>query len=403
MKEAAPPNRNGPPVPRRFNRFLLLILDSVGIGEMPDAADWGDSGSDTLGNVLAQAEPQLPNLRAMGLGNIRRLPNLPPVNRPQGCYGKAAIRSNGKDTTVGHWEIAGIITPQPFPTYPRGFPPRLVRRFEKATGRTVLGNRPASGTEIIRELGEEHVRTGKPILYTSADSVFQVAAHEAVIPLEQLYRICSIARELLDGPDRVARVIARPFVGSPGSFVRTANRRDFAVPPPEDTLLDRLVQIGLATVAVGKIGSIFDHRGITESHPTHDNRETVGETLRALAAAAPGLIFSNLVDFDMLWGHRNDVRGYARGLEEFDRRLAELCAALRPDDCLIITADHGCDPTTPGTDHSREYVPLLVYGKELAGGTDLGTRETLADIGQTIARNFGIALKSGTSFLDELR
>jgi phosphopentomutase len=378
-------------------------MDSVGIGEMPDAALWGDEGSDTLGNVLAAEKPRLPNLQRLGLGNIRTLPGLPAAAHPEGSYGRGAILSNGKDTTVGHWELAGIVTPVPFPTYPDGFPGRIVDRFESAIGRKVLGNKAASGTEIIRELGAEHMSSGNPILYTSADSVFQVAAHEEVIPLEELYRICRIGREIMDGPDRVARVIARPFLGEPGNFQRTGNRRDFAVPPPGPTLLDDLKGLGRAVIGVGKIASIFDSRGITESLAAHNNEEVVDQTLGALGYAPAGLVFRNLVDFDMLWGHRNDSYGYAAGLEAFDRRLPELAAALRRDDCLILTADHGCDPTTPSTDHSREYVPILAYSPSLQGGVNLGTRLTLADIGQTIAANFGLRLPAGMSFLAELR
>jgi phosphopentomutase len=370
---------------------------------MPDATEWGDEGSDTIGNVLAAEKPKLPNLQRLGLGNIRSLPELPPCAKAEGSYGKAAIRSNGKDTTVGHWEMAGIITPQPFPTYPQGFPPRVLEPFEKAIGRGVLGNKPASGTEIIKELGEEHVKTGRPIVYTSADSVFQVAAHEEVIPLAELYRICEIARKLLDGQDRVGRVIARPFTGAAGNFQRTKNRKDFAVPPPENTLLDVLKARNLASVAVGKIASIFNYRGITENLTARDNTESMDQTIDALKRAPDGLIFSNFVDFDMLWGHRNDPAGYARGLEDFDRRIPELIEAMNPDDCLMISADHGCDPTTPSTDHSREYVPILVYSRKLEGGVDLGTRRTMADIGQTIAENFGARLPAGISFLSRLR
>ena len=387
---------------RKYDRFILLVLDSVGIGEMPDASRFGDAGSDTLGNLLAKEEPSLPNLGRLGLGNMRALPNLPPAPNPEGAFGKAAILSNGKDTTVGHWEIAGLITADPFPTYPEGFPDRIVIPFCEAIGRGVLGNRPASGTEIIKELGAEHIRTGKPIVYTSADSVFQVAAHEEVIPLPELYRICEIARQLLDVPDRVARVIARPFLGSPGAFRRTGNRKDFAIPPPAPTLLDLLKDRGLPVIGVGKISSIFDDRGLTESLPAHDNAECVNQSINALGMIREGLIFANLVDFDMLWGHRNDAAGYARGLEEFDRRLPELRARMEPRDCLIITADHGCDPTTPGTDHTREYVPILACGSRVRGGVCLGTRETLADMGQTIADSFAVRLPNGRSFLGDL-
>ncbi len=388
---------------QRFKRFALMVLDSVGIGELPDAARWGDAGTDTIGHVVAKEKPALPNLQRLGLGNIRPLPNLPGVSKPDGAYGKAAIFSNGKDTTVGHWEMAGLITPVPFPTYPNGFPDRIIEPFKKAIGRGVLGNKPASGTEIIRELGEVHIQTGEPIVYTSADSVFQVAAHEEVIPLEELYRICRTARDLLVGPDRVGRVIARPFLGVPGNFWRTGNRKDFAVTPPETTLLDRLVENGLASVGVGKIPSIFDYRGLSDSLEAHNNADSVDQTIRALGFAPGGLIFTNHVDFDMLWGHRRDSQGYARGLEAFDRRLPDIRGAMHDDDCLIISADHGCDPTAHGSDHTREYVPVLVYGKRLAGGSDLGTRKSMADIGQTIADNFGFQLPNGTSFLHELR
>ncbi len=299
--------------------------------------------------------------------------------------------------------MAGILSMVPFPTYPQGFPPRILEPFEKAIGRTTLGNRAASGTEIIKELGDEHVRTGRPIVYTSADSVFQIAAHEEVIPLEELYRICTIARKLLSGQDRVARVIARPFMGVSGAYRRTANRRDFAVQPPEESLLDLLKGKGLAVIGVGKLASIFDGNGITEDLPVHGNDESMDATIAALARMPAGMIFSNLGDFDTLWGHRRDCRSFARGLEAFDRRLPELCAALGREDCLIITADHGCDPAAPGTDHTREYTPLLAFSPKLVGGVDLGTRGSLADIGQTIAENFGLRLPTGTSFLKDLQ
>jgi phosphopentomutase len=383
--------------------MVLMVLDSVGIGEMPDSADWGDAGADTLGHILAVEKPQLPTLQKLGIGNIRALPNLPPVADPQGAFGKAAILSEGKDTTVGHWEMAGLITEKPFPTDPDGFPSRILEPFQKAIGRTVLGNKPASGTEIIAELGAEHMRTCRPIVYTSADSVFQVAAHEEVIPLEELYRICRIARDILDGEDRVARVIARPFIGRPGSFQRTGNRKDYAIPPPGKTLLDDLKAAGLATIGVGKIPSIFDFAGITKHLDAHDNAGSFDQTVQALGWAPAGLIFINLVDFDMLWGHRRDSKGYARGLEYCDLRIAEVQNAMREDDALILTADHGCDPTAHGTDHTREYVPILVYGKRLKGGVNLGIRSTLADMGQTVAENFGLRLAAGKSFLGELR
>lgn len=388
---------------RRFSRIVLMVLDSAGIGAMPDAADWGDAGSDTIGHIIESEKPWLPRLQKLGLGNINKMTNLPPAGEPQGAFGKAAIFSNGKDTTVGHWEMAGLVTRHPFPTFPNGFPDRIVIPFQQAIGRIVLGNKPASGTEIIKELGAEHVRTGKPILYTSADSVFQIAAHERVIPLEELYRICRIARELLDGPDRVGRVIARPFIGENGAFQRTGNRKDFAIPPPDKTLLNYLMDAGLATIGIGKIPSIFDFQGISRHLEAHNNAESIDQTVRVLADAPDGLIFANLVDFDMLWGHRRDAKGYARGLEYLDSRIPEIQTAMSKDDCLIITADHGCDPTYRGSDHTREYVPILVYAKSLTGGADLGTRSTLADMGQTVSDNFGLRLPFGTSFLKQLR
>jgi phosphopentomutase len=385
-----------------FNRILLIVLDSVGIGEMPDAADYGDSGADTLGHALGSRHVLIPNLQRMGLANIRRLP-VEPVENPQGVFGKAATSSRGKDTTTGHWEMGGIITSHPFPTYPNGFPMRVIEPFERAIGREVLGNKPASGTEIIKELGAEHVQTGRPIVYTSADSVFQIAAHEEVVSVEQLYEWCRLAREQLTGEDEVGRVIARPFVGEPGNFRRTEARQDYAIDPPEETLLDRLKAAGFAVAAVGKIGSIFCHRGTTEELKAGNNRASVDQTLRALSSSGPGLIFTNLVDFDMLYGHRNDVEGYARALEEFDLRLPEIQSAMREDDLLVISADHGCDPGDVSTDHTREYVPVLGWGKRTRPGVNLGIRTSLADIGQTIAENFGVTLQAGRSFLREIR
>lgn len=386
---------------RPYSRIVLVVLDGVGIGEMPDAADFGDAGSDTLGHVLARGDVRIPNLRAMGLANIRRLP-LDPVDSPSGSFGRAALGSRGKDTTTGHWEMSGIITRRPFPTYPKGFPPRVIDPFERAIERKVLGNKPASGTEIIKELGEEHVRTGRPIVYTSGDSVFQVAAHERVVPLEELYRWCEIAREILTGDDLVGRVIARPFDGEPGSFYRTEARMDYAIDPPHPTLLDLVKSAGLEVVAVGKIGSIFCHRGTTVELKAGNNTASVDQTLRALAEHTRGLIFSNLVDFDMLYGHRNDVKGFARALEQFDSRLPDIQGAMSDDDLLMITADHGCDPSDVSTDHTREYVPVLVWGNRSRAGVDLGVLESLADLGQTIAENFGLTLTDGRSFLGEI-
>jgi phosphopentomutase len=384
-----------------FNRVVLIVLDSVGIGEMPDAADYGDAGADTLGHTLSSREVRIPNLRAMGLANIRELP-VAPVASPTGIFGRAATSSRGKDTTTGHWEMSGIITASPFPTYPQGFPPRVIEPFERAIGRKVLGNKPASGTEIIKELGEEHVKTGRPIVYTSADSVFQIAAHEEVVPLDQLYEWCRVARAMLAGEDEVGRVIARPFIGEAGNFRRTEARQDYAIDPPEETLLDRAKSAGLAVTAVGKIGSIFCHRGTTEELKAGNNNASVDQTLRALQETPRGLIFTNLVDFDMLYGHRNDVEGYARALEEFDARLPEIQQAMRDEDLLMLTADHGCDPGDISTDHTREYVPVLAWGRRARAGVDLGIRSSLADIGQTVAENFGLELQAGRSFLREI-
>jgi phosphopentomutase len=388
-------------VEKAFNRIVLIVLDSVGIGEMPDAADYGDKGADTLGHTLASRQVRIPNLQALGLANIRQLA-VAPVAHPTGIYGRAATASRGKDTTIGHWEMGGIITARPFPTYPHGFPPRIIEPFERAIGRQVLGNKAASGTEIIKELGEAHVRTGRPIVYTSADSVFQIAVHEEIVPLEQLYRWSEIARQLLTGEDEMGRVIARPFVGTPGNFRRTEARQDYAIDPPAATLLDHLKAADMAVAAVGKIGSIFCHRGTTEELKAGNNNAGVEQTLRALATTPRGLIFTNLVDFDMLYGHRNDVEGYARALEEFDMRLPEIQQAMHDDDLLIITADHGCDPGDISTDHTREYVPVLGWGRRARAGVNLGTRSSLADVGQTVAENFGLELQAGRSFLTEI-
>lgn len=390
-------------MPFKFNRITLIVLDGAGIGAMPDAADWGDAGSDTLGHILESRRLVLPNLQRYGLGNIRPLAGLPSLSQPVGCYGRCALRSNGKDTTTGHWEMAGIVLDQAFPTYPAGFPASVIDRFIEETGVPgVLGNMPASGTEIIKELGAEHVATGKPIVYTSADSVFQIAAHEDVIPLSKLYQLCEVARRILDGQHRVGRVIARPFLGRPGSFYRTENRHDYAVKPPRENLLPELAEKKLDVVCIGKIASIFDSLGATRDLPAKNNQQSIDQTIHALHEETRGLIFSNLVDFDMLYGHRRDTEGYARALEHFDSHLPRIEAAMRPDDLIIITADHGTDPTFPGTDHTREYAPLLVRGKCASSGIDLGTRDSLSDIGQTIAENFGVKLSAGKSFLQAL-
>lgn len=386
-----------------FERISLVVLDSLGMGEMPDAAAWGDAGADTLGHILESREVRLPNLGGWGLGNIRALSGVAPAESPRASYGRCALRSNGKDTTTGHWEMAGIILEKAFPTYPEGFPAEVIERFVAEAGVPgVLGNYPASGTEIIKELGEEHVRTGKPIVYTSADSVFQIAAHEGVVPVPRLYEMCEAARRLLRDEHEVGRVIARPFIGEPGTFRRTENRHDYAVAPPRDMLLPLLSGAGLDVVAVGKISSIYDAAGVTRELPGKNNDQSIDETVRALGDETRGLIFSNLVDFDMLYGHRRDTEGYARALEHFDSRLPEIESAMRDTDLLILTADHGNDPTYRGTDHTREYAPLLVYGPRARAGVDFGDRASLADIGQTIADNFGLRLKAGESFLSEI-
>jgi phosphopentomutase len=381
-----------------FDRIVWIVLDSVGIGEMPDAAQYGDSGSDTLGNIARQRPMKLPNLSRLGLANIKPLAHLNPVAEPEGCFGRCTLASPGKDTTTGHWEMVGIHLEKPFPLFPNGFPPEVMNEFERRTGRSAIGNIAASGTEIIKQLGEKHLESGSPIVYTSADSVFQIAAHEDVIPLWELYKMCETARDILRGPYEVGRVIARPFEGEPGAFKRTSNRKDFAIPPPRGMLLDQLESRHVPVYSVGKILDIFLGRGIGEYEKTKTNADGMAKTLAAMDAQATGLIFVNLVDFDMLYGHRNDVEGYARALEEADAWLPELQSKLKDGDLLILTADHGCDPTTPSTDHSREYVPLLTYGRKARGGVDLGLRSTLSDIGQTVAENFGTSIGHGSSF-----
>lgn len=381
-----------------FKRITWIVLDSVGIGEMPDAASYGDVGSDTLGNIARQRPLHLPNLAALGLGNIKPLTGIPAADQPLASYGKCALRSPGKDTTTGHWEMVGVILEKPFPLFPQGFPQDFLNAFEARIGRGTLGNIAASGTEIITQLGDEHVRTGNPIVYTSADSVFQIAAHEEVISLFELYRICEIARQMLSGPMEVGRVIARPFLGSNGQYTRTANRKDFAVPPPKGMLLDALDDKKIHVHSVGKIFDIFLGRGIRSYEKTKSNADGMAKTIAALDEFDSGLIYTNLVDFDSLYGHRNNVEGYAQALEAVDAWLPTLIENLTTTDLLIITADHGCDPTTPSTDHSREYVPLLAYTKQNPG-QPLGTRASLADIGATIANNFGVPTLAGQSFL----
>ena len=384
-----------------FSRVIWIVLDSVGIGELPDAADYGDVGRDTLGHIARSRPLNMPNLVRLGLASIKPLAHLQPPAKPAGCFGKGATHSPGKDTTTGHWEMAGIWLDQAFPVYPHGFPPEVIAEFERRIGRRTIGNKPASGTEIIKELGEEHVRTGFTIVYTSGDSVFQIATHEDVIPVPDLYKMCEIARKLLDGPNRVGRVIARPFTGTPGNFRRTERRHDYAVEPPRPMLMDVLVERGVPIFGVGKIHDIYNGRGVDDYATTKNNVDGMAKIGESLAKRRTGLIFANLVDFDMLYGHRKDVEGFAKSLEEFDALLGPFLAKLEPGDLLMITADHGCDPdpVNPTTDHSREYVPIVTYGPGAASGVNLGVRATLADMGQTIAENFGARILHGESFL----
>lgn len=387
-----------------INRVIWIILDSVGMGELPDADKFGDTGSNTIGNIAKQLKLDVPNMRKLGLANIEGMVNLEKVEEPEGVYGRIGELSNGKDTTIGHWEMVGIYSPIAFPTYPDGFPGEVTDKFEEYVGKKILGNKPASGTAILEELGKEHMETGRPIVYTSADSVFQIAAHEDIIPVEKLYDMCREARKILSNEHAVARVIARPFLGEPGSFYRTANRRDFSLVPPKDTLLDILQQSGKDVIGVGKIEDIFSGKGITEAIHTKDNMDGVDKTIEYMNKDNKGLIFTNLVEFDSKWGHRNNVEGYAKGLEEFDMRLPEIIKNMKDTDVLMINADHGCDPTTPSTDHSREYVPFLAYGKELKNNADLKTRKTFSDIGQTIAEILDVKqLEIGESFLKDIK
>ncbi len=386
-----------------INRVVLIVLDSVGCGDAPDAAAFGDEGSNTLGNIArAVGGLNLPHLGAMGLGHLTDIEGVPPAE-PLGACGRLTETGAGKDTTTGHWELGGVPLTQAFPTFPHGFPADLLAEFSARIGRGWLGNYPASGTEIIKELGEEHMRTGKPIVYTSADSVFQIAAHTTVIPLPELYRQCKIARNLLTGPLAVGRVIARPFVGQPGHFTRTEDRRDFSLTPPADTLLDVVKAAGLETMAVGKIEDIFAHRGITQSNHTGNNMAGVEATINFIRQGDPGLIFTNLVDFDALYGHRNNPRGYAEALEAFDARLPEILSALQAGDALMITADHGNDPTTPGTDHSRERVPLLISGQAVRPGLNFGARPRFSDLAATAADMLGLSWRgAGQSFAGQI-
>jgi phosphopentomutase len=388
-----------------FKRVIWIVLDSVGIGGLPDAAEYGDVGRNTLGHIAESRPLKLPNLVQVGLANIAPLQDLAPTATPLGAYGKGATHSPGKDTTTGHWEMAGIWLAQAFPVYKQGFPPEVMEEFEKRIHRKTIGNKPASGTEILKELGEEHVRTGKPIVYTSGDSVFQIAAHEDVISIAELYRMCEIAREILHGPHRVGRVIARPFAGTAGNFTRTSRRHDYAVDPPKPMLMDVLAEKNVPVFGIGKIHDIYNGRGVEKYVTTKSNVDGMEKLTAARCERPDGLIFCNLVDFDMLYGHRKDVEGFAKSLEEFDALLGDFLRLLTPHDLLMITADHGCDPDPrwETTDHSREYVPILAHSPSRGAGVNLGVRDTLADMGQTVAENFGTAISHGTSFLNVLR
>jgi phosphopentomutase len=387
-------------------RACVLILDSCGVGELPDAAQYGDSGANTIGNIAKDLNGlPIPNLRKMGLANIIEIIGVPPAQKPISFYGKMAQGSAGKDSTVGHWEHFGIITQKPFPTYPNGFPPAIIAEFEKRTGRKAIGNKPASGTEIIKELGEEHLKTGALIVYTSGDSVFQIAAHRSKVPVDELYRYSRIAREIMTGEHGVSRIIARPFDGEPDKFYRTEERHDFSLVPPTDSGLDILSRAGHKVISIGKINDLFAGKGITESHPTKSNADGIDKLINMLGQSFDGLIYINLVDFDMLWGHRNDVRGFADGLIYFDKKLPEILAKLSKGDLFIISADHGCDPTTPSTDHSREYVPILasLSNFDSISGESLGIRKSFADLGATVLNFFGLRQPIGESFLGDLK
>ncbi len=386
------------------SQVVLIILDSAGIGELPDADEYDDSGADTLGNIADQVKGlNLPEMEKLGLGKIKKIKGLKADIEAEGAFGKMAEASTGKDTTTGHWELAGLITENPFPTYPEGFPSEVINKFTEEIGKDILGNKPASGTKIIEELGNEHLKTGKPIVYTSADSVFQIAAHKDIFPVEKLYQMCEKARNILQGEHGVARVIARPFIGTPGNFTRTAERRDFSIKPPAETMMDKIQKEGLKVKAVGKIVDIFAGQGISEYNHTLDNMKTVDGTLKYLKHRDKGLIFANLIEFDMKYGHRRDVEGYYQALKEFDQRIPEIKSLLNKDDILIITADHGCDPTYKGTDHTREYVPLLIYGERIKPNFLLETRNSFADLGATITDLLNVEqTKAGFSFADKI-
>lgn len=381
-----------------MKRVFLMVLDSVGIGEMPDAAEYGDEGSNTLKAASTSPYFFMPNMRKLGYFNIDGVDIGEKEASPTGSFARMAEVSKGKDTTIGHWEIAGVISPTPLPTYPEGFPKELLDEFSKRTGRGVICNKPYSGTDVIRDYGEEHMKTGDLIVYTSADSVFQVAAHEDIVPVETLYEYCQTAREMLQGAHGVGRVIARPFIGTPGNFTRTSRRHDFSLQPPKTTMLDVLSKKGFDVLSVGKIIDIFAEKGITEYVRSDGNADGINKTIEYMKRDFNGICFTNLVDYDMLYGHRNDVDGYAKALTYFDERLPELLAAMRDEDILMITADHGCDPVTPSTDHSREYTPLLMVGKPIEAGVNYGTRKSFADISATILNYFGITPENTKDF-----
>ncbi len=388
----------------KLKRAILVVLDGVGVGANPDAHAYGDDGASSLEHCAqAVGGLELPNLGRIGLGNITPILGTPPTDKALGSYGRMAEAATGKDSTTGHWEMTGVVLHKPLPTYPHGFPAHLVDQFEKAIGREVLGNKAASGTEIIKELGEEHLRTGRPILYTSADSVFQLAAHQDVIPLEELYHMCRIARDMLSGDNAVGRVIARPFIGTPGNFRRTEHRRDFSLAPLGTTLLDVIKESGREVIGIGKIEDLFAGRGLTRRDHTETNKDGMAATLRLLERDFTGLLFVNLVEFDMLWGHRRDSQGYAQALRDVDDWFAQVQKVMQPGDAIFFTADHGNDPTYQGSDHTREQVPLLAYGQPVRAGVDLGARSTFADLGQTLAQAFEVSpLVAGTSFAHEI-
>ncbi|NQX64964.1 phosphopentomutase [Paenibacillus alba] len=390
----------------RFERISLIVLDSVGIGELPDAKQFGDSGAHTIGHIAEKVDGfSLPNLQRLGLGSIAAIKGIPATDSPEGYYGKMAEVSVGKDTMTGHWELMGLHISTPFNVYPNGFPESLISQFEQETGRKVIGNKPASGTEILDELGEEQMKTGAWIVYTSADSVFQLAAHEDIIPLEELYRACEVARRLtMQDEFAVGRVIARPYLGEPGAFKRTSNRHDYAVKPPAPTVMNHLKDAGLDVIAIGKINDIFDGEGVTQTSSTKSNLDGIQKTIEVLGTSFKGLAFTNLVDFDSLYGHRRDPEGYGKALEEFDAFVPQLKSVIGPNDLLILTADHGNDPIHAGTDHTREYVPILLYSPSFESPVSLGIRSTFADLGATIADNFGVkATEQGESFLSLLK